>query len=236
MDKQQLLSQVDDLIRTIPEKILAETSSSIEWLGRLKAVMKRWDRGTPSKIDRIAYGGSSSRLRDESPQSQILRMLHDARNDLLLDLPDTTSVSHQAGMTFDYFDSVRKIIESANEEIFFIDPYLDAEFVSRYLVHVKPRTAVRMLGRDNSTRVSSSLEAISAQQNGLQVLFRTVEGFHDRHIIIDRRLCYQSGASFKDGARNSPTTLTEITDVADQVIKTYETYWDKARHRFPSAS
>ena len=37
---------------------------------------------------------------------------------------------------FDYFDEVRKIIEHAKQDLLFVDPYLDAEFVSRYLPHV----------------------------------------------------------------------------------------------------
>jgi hypothetical protein len=41
-------------------------------------------------------------------------------------------------MVFDYFDEIRKIIELAKQDLFFIDPYLDSEFVSRYLSHVDP--------------------------------------------------------------------------------------------------
>ena len=36
--------------------------------------------------------------------------------------------------------------------------------------------------------------------------------FHDPSLFIDGSSCYQSGASFKDGAKNAPTTLTQITD------------------------
>jgi len=236
MDKQRLLNEIDDLIGTIPQDVLAETADSIEWLGRLKAVLKRWDRGTASKIDRVVSGGSSRHLRDEQPQSLVLRMLHDAREDILLDLPYETSVSHRVGMVFDYYDSVRKIIESANEEIFFVDPFFDANFVSRYIVHVKSGVRVRMLGRENSSKVSASLAILSEQCPSIEVEFRTVDGFHDRHIVVDRRFCHQSGASFKDGARNSPTILTEITDAADEVMKTYESYWAKASHRFASTT
>ena len=34
------------------------------------------------------------------------------------------------GAVFDYFDGIRKIIEIAKQDIFFIDQYLDAEFVA----------------------------------------------------------------------------------------------------------
>lgn len=34
----------------------------------------------------------------------------------------------------------------------------------------------------------------------------------DRYVFVDGKACYQSGASFKDGAKLTPTTLTQITD------------------------
>jgi len=37
--------------------------------------------------------------------------------------------------------------------------------------------------------------------------------------------CYQSGASFKDGAKKAPTTLTQITDAFSAVSATYEQRW-----------
>jgi hypothetical protein len=40
------------------------------------------------------------------------------------------------GLVFDYFDGIRKQIELAKTELFFVDPYLDSDFVSRYLPQV----------------------------------------------------------------------------------------------------
>lgn len=48
---------------------------------------------------------------------------------------------------------------------------------------------------------------------------------HDRYVFVDRTACYQSGASFKDGAKKSPTTLTQITDAFAAVQQTYEALW-----------
>ena len=43
------------------------------------------------------------------------------------------SVVVQKGQVFDYYDEVRKVIEPARTDVFFVDPYLAADFVSRYL-------------------------------------------------------------------------------------------------------
>ena len=63
------------------------------------------------------------------------------------------------------------------------------------------------------------------KQSGATVLVRTAPGFHDRYVIVDCGACYQSGASFKDGAKAAPTTLTQITDAFAAVQKTYEDLW-----------
>ena len=52
-------------------------------------------------------------------------------------------------------------------------------------------------------------------------------------IFIDKMECYQSGASFKDGARITDTTVTQITDAFPAMLKTYQTLWDGATTKFP---
>lgn len=125
---------------------------------------------------------------------------------------------------FDYFDEVRKLIESAKSDLLFVDPYLDAEFVSRYLPHVPDGTAVRLLARERIASLKSAVVAFSAQAN-IAVEVRTSPGFHDRYVFVDGLACYQSGASFKDGARKTPTTLTQVTDAFPVVQSTYENLW-----------
>ncbi len=43
--------------------------------------------------------------------------------------------------------------------------------------------------------------------------------------------CYQSGASFKDGAKNARVTITQITDALVPMLNTYENIWSKAAIR-----
>ena len=69
-----------------------------------------------------------------SNAKKVIRLLlHQAANDLRLKTvgPLTKAVGH--GLVYDYFDEVRKIIETARTDLLFVDRYLDAEFVSRYL-------------------------------------------------------------------------------------------------------
>jgi hypothetical protein len=58
------------------------------------------------------------------------------------------------------------------------------------------------------------------------VELRTTSGLHERYIFVDRATCYHSGASFKDGARSAPTTISQIIDAFDAMAKTYEALWN----------
>ena len=47
-----------------------------------------------------------------------------------------------------------------------------------------------------------------------------------RYLSVDRRERYQSRASFKNGAFNAITTVTQISDVFDDVFQAYENIWN----------
>lgn len=136
-------------------------------------------------------------------------------------------MAFDSGQTFDYFDEIRKILESATTEVFVVDPYMGAEFIGRYLPHVKPNVQIRLLVQNKVAQVSSAAAAF-AEQHGTTPLIKKSANLHDRYIFIDKRECYHSGATFKDGAFKSPTTLTQIVDAFTPVIAIYEAAWATA--------
>ena len=128
---------------------------------------------------------------------------------------------------FEYFDELRKLIETAKSDLLMVDPYLDAEFCSRYLPFVSQGTRVRMLARERISTLKPAVAAFVAQ-SGLSIEVRSVGGFHDRYLFVDGQACYQSGASFKDGAKKTPTVLVQIMDAFASVNATYEQIWANA--------
>jgi hypothetical protein len=132
------------------------------------------------------------------------------------------------GAVFHYFDEIRKKIEVARQDVLFVDPYLEAEFVSQYLVHVSPGVTIRLLGRHKLQSLLSAVDPFAAQSK-LKVEVRSTQRLHDRFLFVDRTECYQSGASFKDGARLAPTTLTQIIDAFEAMSQTYEAIWSGAK-------
>ena len=228
---EQLLSEVEDVLRSAPSRnsIFQWTPESLAWRGRAAAVIGQWDRaqaisldGFMAQIDHKIVGSF------DVGYSGVMVTLHRARSDIRMRVTGPINTAIGKGEVFDYFDGLRKVIEPARKEVFFIDRYLNAEFVSKYLPLVHADAIVRLLTTEKS--VPQLVPAIDAfcKQNALRVEIRTTNEVHDRHLIIDRVECYQSGASFKDGAKLSPTTLTQITDAFDAVRQTYESIWAKA--------
>lgn len=231
MSREQLLAEIDDLIRNMPPRatIRHETPENHSWFGRVAAVLSKWDsvRAIELRSNLAQIHGIGAREAHHAIQ-KILMMLNEARYDLMLDTGNT-SIAIEQGRVFDYFDEIRKIVEGASKQLFFIDPYLDAEFVSRYLTQVKPGVKIRLL--TSNDKLVSLLPALKAliDQNQSEVELRTTTGLHDRHLIVDQSACYLSGASFKDGAKKAMVTLSQIIDAFDATAKAYETLWNGAK-------
>ena len=224
----QLLAELEDVLRTMPpaHTFGNDTPDHFAWLGRALAVMNAWNpiKATLQFELHIAKMNSMMALDVEAGVKGVLTMLNQARHDLRMQTVGPLSVSVESGAVFDYFDEIRKAIETAKTDVFFVDPYLEAEFVSRYLPHVAQGVMVRLLARE---RMPSLLSAVSLlrQQSGGVIEVRSATGFHDRYVIVDHSTCYHSGASFKDGAKKAPTTLTQIVDAFPAVLSTYEALW-----------
>jgi len=86
-----------------------------------------------------------------------------------------------------------------------------------YLPQVATGVTTRLLAREKLPTLLPAVDAF-VQQSKAKVEVRSAPNFHDRYLIVDRVACYQSGASFKDGAKSAPTTLTQITDAFAAVL------------------
>lgn len=228
---EQLLFEVEDILRTMPdvESLGSNLADVMAWIGRASAAIHAWDSikatiGFDSHVTKL----SSSNIRDYSTALRgVIIMLHQAQHDLRMKTVGPLSVGVSKGSVFEYFDEVRKVIEQAKSDVLFIDPFLDAEFVSRYLPFVAKGTSVRLLSREKIQLLIAATNIFSSQ-HGLEISIRGSASLHDRYVIIDSTACYQSGASFKDGAKKAGTTLTQITDAFPAVLSTYEDLWQKS--------
>jgi hypothetical protein len=231
-----LLTELHDILKSMPtsSEFFSNPEMCIAWLGRASAAMANWDfsRSIPHFEPLVRQYSSlfanRSTVNFEPFRHSLLVALHQAENDLRLKTVGPVSVGLSTGRVYEYFEELRRLIETAKMDLFFVDPYIDADFVSRYMPHVPNGTHVRILGRERLSALKSAVTAF-ANQSGLSVEVRTASGFHDRYLFIDDQACYQSGASFKDGAKKAPTVISQVTDAFMAVHSTYTELWRSAR-------
>lgn len=231
MTKEQLLVEIEDLLRTMPPRptIRHETEENLSWFGRASAVVEEWNPGKGTLMRDLLDRVHGLQGHDASVAlRRLLTLLHQVRHDLRMQTLGPLNVAVAQGMVFNYFDEIRKVIELAKQELLFIDPFLDAEFVSRYLPHVAAGVTTRLLAREKLPTLLPAVDAF-VQQHKSKIEVRSAPGFHDRYLIADQTACYQSGASFKDGGKSTPTTLTQITDAFAAVLATYTDLWSRAK-------
>lgn len=222
----QLGSAFDALIRAMPEKnkLHHDNDANSEWLAEAVALVTI---AAPNRagIFKLNVENLYSRLFDPREQiGKLVLTLQQLRAEFRLKSNGPTTLAFEPGRSFDYFDEIRKILESATSEVFVVDPYLGADFIGRYLPHVKAGVSVRLLVQNQITQVRSAVDAYTTQY-AANIEVRKSQDMHDRYIFIDGRECYHSGATFKDGAVKSPTTLTQIVDAFSAVLTTYESAW-----------
>ncbi len=233
MTPEQLLGEVEDLLRTMPSRVVFIQSPAdvVEWSGRASAVMELVGSTLSVQFFSAMQGVNGSRHIQDASLVVIPRLLHQARFTLRMKTVGPISTAVGAGHLFDYFDEVRQIIEGATGDLLFVDPFLDAEFVARYLPHVKEGVVIRLLTRKGVDKLLPAVDVFS-EQHGARIQVRGSGDLHDRFVIVDASAAYQSGASFKDGAKRSPTTLSQITDAFRPLHHQYETLWHTAQvHR-----
>lgn len=234
LSKEQLLAEVEDLLRTAPanpDEIYDGTPENFSWIGRLSAAVGRWSTPKSAGLAVALVDLRSGRVIEaERGWRHLMMILHEARHDLRMSTTGPITVAVNTGMTFDYFDEIRKLIERAKADLFFVDPFLDADFVSRYLVHAQKAVPIRLLSRERKC-LATLIPAAQAltQQNGNPIAVRSYPSFHDRYLIVDGTEMFQTGASFKDGGRTAPTAITQITDAFAVMKQTYEDMWAQAK-------
>ena len=168
MKPSELLAQVNDCFRDCPpvQEIMSGTTAALAWKGRTAAVMGEHSFVAKSTFDTEVRRIVSNQTRPEVWQAgyrTIMELLYEVQHDLRMKSGAVGSTAIARGGAFDYFNAIRKVIEIAQSDVLFVDPYLDAEFVERYLPHVHSSVSVRLL--TSSKRLAALISSIDAYKN-----------------------------------------------------------------------
>ena len=227
-----LLHELEISLKEMPtdQYILDMSDDVSSWLGRISALINLIN--DPRKEIEI-YSINNSLMSNNPFQSiQALKrlklLLHTTINELKLKTSDSSSRFIPQGEVFQYFAELQKIIKSAKEELFIVDPYIDFDFISEYLINTHKGITIKILTKRYINEILPAMKKFDAQYT-TKTEIRSIDSIHDRYIFVDSCSCYSSGASFKDGATKSPTTINQITDVCDAMLDAYRKKWDSGK-------
>ena len=115
------------------------------------------------------------------------------------------------GQIYDAYSLMRKIFGKAEESIVIIDNYID-----KNILDILSKTNRKITIITNKYKIDD-YEKYREQYNNVTLIVNN--SFHDRFIIIDKKVLYHSGASFKDlGKKCFAITKIESKELLDSLL------------------
>ena len=136
---------------------------------------------------------------------------HDSKIDLILNKLSSKEENNHIfyeGQIYDAYNLLIKTLSKSKKEIIIIDNYAGKKLFD-IIKNIKVNIKVYTENIDNTAR-----EKYEKQYSNINIF--TTDIFHDRFIIIDNKILYHSGASFKDLGKKC-FAMTKIDDT--KIIK-----------------
>jgi len=116
------------------------------------------------------------------------------------------------GQIFDSYICLMEILSKAKEEVIIIDNYVSLELL-KIIKDINVKVVFVSKNIDDEM-----IKKYKAQYNNFEGVCNN--SFHDRFIIIDRKILYHSGASFKDlGNKCFAITLIDDKNILNGILK-----------------
>ena len=136
---------------------------------------------------------------------------HDSKIDLILNKLSTEEENNHIfyeGQIYDAYNLLIKTLSKSKKEIIIIDNYAGRELFN-IIKDIDVKVKIYTENIDNTAK-----EKYEKQYSNLSIF--TTDIFHDRFIVIDNKVLYHSGASFKDLGKKC-FAITKIDDT--KIIK-----------------
>ena len=116
------------------------------------------------------------------------------------------------GQIYNAYSLIIDIFNKSKEEIIIIDNYIDKK-----LLDILSKTNKKIIVITNKYN-NEDYEKYIKQYNNINLIVNNT--FHDRFIIIDKKILYHCGASFKDlGSKCFEISKIEENDILEKLIK-----------------
>jgi len=117
---------------------------------------------------------------------------------------------YSPGDSYDIYDDVKKIIESATSQVFLVDSYATEDIINLYLNKLSKGIIITILTNkptENFVLIAKKFK----NKHGKNFSVKINKNCHDRVFFVDKK-CYVTGQSLDKAASKQPTYLCEITN------------------------
>lgn len=236
LDPEALYHHVGRLIESMPTNLRASPlpSEAHQWLGQAHAlVMEGGD--ILDKVDwRAAVGKLGSNVFQAQGEEEIRQILYRILASAELKAPARVKGTFiPVGGSFDAYAAVSKILQSATQDVFIVDPYMDESALTEFGLAVPDGVPIRLMadGKDYKPSLVPAAQKWSMQYGAarpLAVRLAPAGALHDRAVFVDRKTAWALTQSLKDFAKRSPGEIIRAEDTAALKIAAYEDTWQKA--------
>jgi hypothetical protein len=229
IEKHILLLKLTELMENRPDFGLkyngAPDSAQRLWISRTRGVVQRLNPGTIAKFDAIVQTSVQYWVPAiQNLQSHIFDIIEAFKVDLEIDGRAEVGSAYKPGDIYKFFADLRKIIKSANKDIFVVDPYFNDEAFDDYLSDVVTDVSIRVFVKKSPTNLASYVKKHGAQFS-TKISIRSSPKLHDRIVFTDADACWVMEGSIKDGGK-APTYLIPLTPaISIDKLEIYEDLW-----------
>lgn len=224
------------LIESAPDMSTVEAVQShavLQWLGRASALVQVAGVGG----DPVLFSSVAGRLNSaawKEAKTEIFAMLYRALARFELDAPAAVSGAFiPVGNSFDAYAAVSKILKTAKNDIFIVDPYLDETVLIDFGSTVPEGVHLRLMAdaKNHKTSLVAAGQRWVAQHGmarPLEIRLAQSRLLHDRLIFVDGASSWALTQSIKDFAKRSPAEIIRADEAATLKISAYEETWEKS--------
>lgn len=236
IDPEAFYHHVGRLIETMPTKLDATPlpPEAHRWLGQADALVNQ----SGDMRDTVAWRSAVRKLGVQMYQSgaeeEMRLILYRVLASAELKAPARVKGTFiPVGGTFDAFAAVSKILQSATQDVFIVDPYMDESALTEFGLAAPAGVPLRLMADEKDYRPSLAPAAQNwGKQYGtarpLAVRLAPARALHDRAIFVDRKAAWALTQSLKDIAKRSPAEIIRADDTAALKIAAYEGIWKTA--------
>lgn len=228
MDPQQVLTSLKQLMENVPDcgSGVAIDQQFLDWYGRIKVLLVSVNPRHEVELDlqqpRLAF----PLLRGDAVQ-QVRMIISNEVKRLEFVLGDQIQPVYGPGAQYDFYRNLKSLIESAERELFLIDPYIDRNSFDLYLGDLDSSVGARVLAHNYASSLEPVIRMLATKHSAIEV--RDSDSLHDRVLFVDGTQCWVIGQSIKDAAGKKPTYLAPLPrEVVQGKLGFYENIWKDA--------